>query len=54
MGWCMSCHRDELPITEEGKIAIAPRRSRGGIIIGEPPKSMKTIKGAVDCTACHQ
>ncbi|KAK3606864.1 hypothetical protein CHS0354_018458 [Potamilus streckersoni] len=49
MGWCISCHREQTPITDKGKIAAPVRKTRGGDVIAEAPVAAGTMQAKVDC-----
>ncbi|MBL0691286.1 MAG: hypothetical protein JJV97_03040 [SAR324 cluster bacterium] len=53
MGWCVTCHRTDWAVDENGKIAIPVRETRGGTVVAEAPPVAGHINGPVDCLVCH-
>lgn len=56
MGWCMSCHRDDHAIDEEGKVIVPTRFTLGGKKLAkkEEKKAVGFTNGNVDCLVCHK
>ena len=55
MGWCMSCHRDDHAIDEDGKIITPARKTLGGKRLDiESPAIAGFKNGDVDCLVCHK
>jgi hypothetical protein len=55
MGWCMSCHRDDHAIDENGKVIVPARATLGGRRLNtEPPEAVGVKNGDVDCLVCHK
>ena len=54
MGWCVTCHIENHGLASNGKPAKPLRKTRGGRIIGNAPKTVVHINGSRDCLVCHK